>query len=476
MQIRDGPAAVRGDAPRRDATGPRAGKAAREGAPSQKTCRPPPIRTPRGRRIRVKASLHSRRRRCGGAPARPVGPGRCACTSGSRARPAPSSARPSRRSRVSSNALDALDSASLAGEFYYHVTTTAFGPYVDQIGRYSADGSSGWVFKVNGVSPPVGADAVTLQTGDRVLWYWATFGPTGRAGDARAPEHAERNCYRVLAQNDAGKTRPARGAMLHVGARSGARANRLGLHRAAPRACAGDAEGRGSVERAGVTRVALLGSRRSARRRVRLGGGRLRAGDRLGHPRPRRRSSSTGRRCRPGSPRCRGSTRVAKLQTRYGGRYVRAVDGVKEGGRRAWFYYVNGYLADRGAADYRLHAGDVEWWDYRSWRDPAQDPGRGRRVPRAVPARLRGEDSARWSSSRTSPRDGRSPAGSTRGSCRRVRACLETRTCWSLTRGSPTSFRARLAGDGPGAPVRDDVHRRSSARSCRGYRFRYSVP
>lgn len=66
--------------------------------------------------------------------------------------------------------------------------------------------------------------------------------------------------------------------------------------------------------------------------------------------------------------------RVAKLETRYGGRYVRAVDGVEERGRRAWFYYVNGYLADRGAADYRLHDGDVEWWDYRSWRDPAQNP------------------------------------------------------------------------------------------------------
>lgn len=66
--------------------------------------------------------------------------------------------------------------------------------------------------------------------------------------------------------------------------------------------------------------------------------------------------------------------RVAKLQTRYGGRYVRAVDGVGEQGRRAWFYYVNGYLADQGAADYRLHDGDVEWWDYRSWRNPADDP------------------------------------------------------------------------------------------------------
>ena len=69
-----------------------------------------------------------------------------------------------------------------------------------------------------------------------------------------------------------------------------------------------------------------------------------------------------------------GLERIAKVQTSYGGRYVRAVDGVREHGRTAWFYYVNGYLADRGAADYRLRPGDVEWWDYRPWQDPAQDP------------------------------------------------------------------------------------------------------
>jgi hypothetical protein len=66
--------------------------------------------------------------------------------------------------------------------------------------------------------------------------------------------------------------------------------------------------------------------------------------------------------------------RVARVQTRYGGRYVHAVDGVAEHGRDSWFYYVNGTLADRSAADYRLRPGDVEWWDFRSWRNPAQDP------------------------------------------------------------------------------------------------------
>jgi hypothetical protein len=69
-----------------------------------------------------------------------------------------------------------------------------------------------------------------------------------------------------------------------------------------------------------------------------------------------------------------GLSRVAKVKSRYGGRYVQAVDGLKEHGRRAWFYYVNGYLADRSAAEYVLHKGDLEWWDFRSWDDPAQYP------------------------------------------------------------------------------------------------------
>jgi Domain of unknown function (DUF4430) len=68
-----------------------------------------------------------------------------------------------------------------------------------------------------------------------------------------------------------------------------------------------------------------------------------------------------------------GLDRVAELKTRYGGRYVRAVDGVAEHGRRSWFYYVNGYLADQGSAEYRLRDGDIEWWDYRSWHDPLDD-------------------------------------------------------------------------------------------------------
>jgi hypothetical protein len=61
--------------------------------------------------------------------------------------------------------------------------------------------------------------------------------------------------------------------------------------------------------------------------------------------------------------------RVTKVKTRYGGRFVQSIDGLSGSAtaQRDWFYFVNGYEADRGAAEYRLHDGDVEWWDYRSW-------------------------------------------------------------------------------------------------------------
>jgi hypothetical protein len=117
------------------------------------------------------------------------------------------------------NALQALDEASVLGEFYYHVTATSFGPYIDQIGRYPAAGSGGWVFKVDGVSPPVGADQVTLKDGDTVLWYWAEFGPNGGPPTLALTRVGKTNCYRVEAQSDNGTPSPALGAVLHVGGR-----------------------------------------------------------------------------------------------------------------------------------------------------------------------------------------------------------------------------------------------------------------
>lgn len=116
-------------------------------------------------------------------------------------------------------ALDALEQASLAGEFYYHVTTTGFGPYVDQVGRYGGTNDSGWVFKVDDVSPPVGADKVTLKDGDRVLWYYAAFGPTGGPPTLTVKTATKKGCYTATAYDDSGKATSVSGVQWHVGSK-----------------------------------------------------------------------------------------------------------------------------------------------------------------------------------------------------------------------------------------------------------------
>ena len=118
------------------------------------------------------------------------------------------------------NALAVLDAASLAGEFYYHVQVTSFGPFVDQIGLYPGAGTIGWSYKINGVSPPVGADQAPVTDGDTVLWYWSTFTPTGGSPTLLLRKGAKRNCYAVVSQDDQGASTAATGARLLVDGRS----------------------------------------------------------------------------------------------------------------------------------------------------------------------------------------------------------------------------------------------------------------
>jgi hypothetical protein len=138
---------------------------------------------------------------------------------------------------VKANALDALESASLAGEFFYHVTTTSFGPYVDQIGRYPAGGSNGWIFKVNGVVPPVGADQVAVKDGDTVLWYWATFsGPAGPLTlEVETSIVRGKRCFFATGRNDAGRASRVRNVVFTLNSRrassaTGVTCTRLGRY------------------------------------------------------------------------------------------------------------------------------------------------------------------------------------------------------------------------------------------------------
>jgi hypothetical protein len=70
--------------------------------------------------------------------------------------------------------------------------------------------------------------------------------------------------------------------------------------------------------------------------------------------------------------------RNARVKTRYGGRFVNAVNGVASsnsaGRRRDWFYYVNGIEADVGATEHDLAGGDRVWWDYHDWTGVMRAP------------------------------------------------------------------------------------------------------
>ena len=120
---------------------------------------------------------------------------------------------------VASTPLEALQVAAKSGEFYAHVASSSFGSYVDQVGFYPGSGDSGWVFKVNGVSPPVGADQVQLKDGDVVEWYYATFGPSGGPPTLVLRTTAP-GCYSATGQDDTGAAKVPAGLVYHVDGRT----------------------------------------------------------------------------------------------------------------------------------------------------------------------------------------------------------------------------------------------------------------
>jgi hypothetical protein len=79
--------------------------------------------------------------------------------------------------------------------------------------------------------------------------------------------------------------------------------------------------------------------------------------------------------------------RNAKVTTRYGGGFVQSIDGLaggQRGGRPVdWFFYVDGVLSERGAAQVRVADGDAVWWDHHDW---GSGPGSGSAVVGAFPA------------------------------------------------------------------------------------------
>ena len=199
-------------------------------------------------------------------------------------------------------------------------------------------------YKINGVSPPIGADQAAIKAGDTVLWYWTAFTPQGGSPTLLLKRRAARNCYWVLSQNDLGQTTPATGATLHVdGRRVATRSGRgcVGKHRGLVRATAQGAVRSNAlqVRRASLAALALV--------LLLPGCGHERAGSgsaSLWITRDRGQTVVLVATVPAGLTAMDALDRKADVAKRYGGRYVQSIDGV-EGDiskRRDWFWFLNG--------------------------------------------------------------------------------------------------------------------------------------
>jgi len=74
-------------------------------------------------------------------------------------------------------ALGALDEADKLGEFGYVLTDYGWGLYVEEVAGEPPIGWDGWVYRVNYVSPTVGASDYMLADNDEVLWYFGKMWP-----------------------------------------------------------------------------------------------------------------------------------------------------------------------------------------------------------------------------------------------------------------------------------------------------------
>ncbi len=86
-----------------------------------------------------------------------------------------------------SSVLSALVKASQIGKFNVTVSSSSWGLYVESINDVYPQGWVGWMYTVNGVSPPVGVADYNLNSGDVVEFYYGNWGVK--------PENAE---YRVI--------------------------------------------------------------------------------------------------------------------------------------------------------------------------------------------------------------------------------------------------------------------------------------
>jgi len=149
----------------------------------------------------------------------------------------------------------------------------------------------------------------------------------------------------------------------------------------------------------------------------------------------------------------------AEVETRYGGGFVHAIDGVAEGSQGGdpydWFFYVDGVESQIGAAEYDLEGGERIWWDYRnwgttnhipavvgSWPAPFSDGIGGKRYPVAVECMEPLRGSLRTDGDRKEPRN-----------CEMTREALEREGVKVTSGSSDDAIRVLI---GPWARVKRD--------------------
>ncbi len=122
----------------------------------------------------------------------------------------------------SASALGALDVAATRGALPYVAKNMGFGLFVDSVnGEASVPAPPwpGWMYRVNFVSPSVGAADYELKEGDSVLWYYGTYDSTPLAVALPRREVPVHRTLTVTVQGYdlAGQNSPVSGATVHVG-------------------------------------------------------------------------------------------------------------------------------------------------------------------------------------------------------------------------------------------------------------------
>ncbi|MEE8174701.1 MAG: DUF4430 domain-containing protein, partial [Dehalococcoidia bacterium] len=116
-------------------------------------------------------------------------------------------------------ALGALDAAASAGGFSY-VASPAWGSlYISEVAGEAPAGMDGWMYRVDWISPDVGAGNYVLGPSQTVLWYYAAWGakPMRLMVDSDVLEQGQTLTATVDAYDDMTSTwGPVEGATLYV--------------------------------------------------------------------------------------------------------------------------------------------------------------------------------------------------------------------------------------------------------------------